>query len=132
MTRKKSTKGIVYKTLVLVVGGCLLCILVSGILLVLEIRAWHQLGERLGIEPTLDALDAYIHSHIWPGMSRDEVQRELDLITPTVTRPVTSGKPGSCEMLSLSIGPLPLSLFHPSYFVCYDLEGRLRDITISS
>jgi hypothetical protein len=44
----------------------------------MEHAAVAPIAERIGIEPTFEALDVYVEETFIPGMSRDEVLKELD------------------------------------------------------
>ena len=90
--------------LIIVVVICLLCAIGSCILAGLEAISWQRLGSRLGIAPTRVALDEYLHAVMRPGMSLEQVHKELDLIAPNTIRPLVTGGPRACEEVVFLIG----------------------------
>jgi hypothetical protein len=89
---------------------------------VLDFTQLVRINQVLGIEPTWYAFDEYLR-HDLIGMSREDVYAQFDKIGIRVTAESTGG----CEYTQL--GNL---LKITSYFFCYDRNGKLRSVTLSS
>ena len=106
---------------IFLIGISIICILVFW-----EFLAWHNLGNRLGISPTMASLDQYMKNTLSTGMSYKEVHETFDSIARNLYQPLGSGRYEQCETVFLLIGPLPL--LEPGYDICYN-GGKLERLS---
>lgn len=112
-----------------ILGGIfLICISITCILVFWEFLAWHNLGNRLGISPTMASLGQYVRNTISVGMSYKEVHETFDSMAKNIYRPFSSGRYEQCETVFLLIGPLPL--LEPGYDICYKDDKLVKLSTI--
>jgi len=113
------------KVLEILGGIFLICICITCILVFWEFLAWYNLGNRLGISPTMASLDQYVRNTISVGMSYTEVHETFDSIGRNTCYTYSSERE-QCETVYLLIGPLPL--LEPGYDICYN-DDKLESLS---
>jgi hypothetical protein len=114
-------------TVLEILGGFFLIFVSSAcVSILLELWAWHNLSDQLGISPTMASLDQYVRDTVSIGMSYTEVHEIFDSIARDTYYSLSSGRYEQCETVYLFIGPLPL--LEPGYDICYN-DNKLETLS---
>jgi hypothetical protein len=108
MTVRKIATKLLILLVFLVMVNFIEALCFGGAWLVLDLKARKSIAEKLDIEADWSSFESYIQTSFEPGMSRKEVLKRAETISPFVINPFFIGDE-YCEAFYFTVGPFRTS-----------------------